>query len=117
MQQTCGRRQLTHEAEHGEPSRDGYGFCDRHPVDAVHEIDDIDEPDAANKDDRSVQPPRKYRYDTHLVREGCDDGHDRYRLQDQTRDRFKRAHVIGCTDKRKANRRYKDDRESQLFVD
>jgi len=67
------------------------GFDNGHPINAVHEIDGVDEPHSADKHNRAVKPPRDCRNNPHYRWNRInDDGHSE-RLQYEARNRFQRT--------------------------
>jgi hypothetical protein len=59
----------------------GHDFGDRHPVDAIHEVDEIDQPNAPNERQRAVQLSGDGGYNAHLMWKSGDDGGKRRSLQ------------------------------------
>ena len=51
-------------------------FGNGHPVDAVHEIDEVDQPYPAEKKPGAFEPPRHLRQHAQLIGKGRDEGAD-----------------------------------------
>ena len=78
--------------------RDKFGDC--HPVDAVHEIGEIDEPEAGDEQHRALDPPRKEWRDTQVQGQAHDHGGDRERLQNEPRADADAPHIVGRSNQR-----------------
>jgi hypothetical protein len=64
------------EAEQDDCTGHRYKFGNGHPVDAVHEIDEVDQPYPAEKKAGTFEPPRYVRQGAQLMGEGRDEGAD-----------------------------------------
>ena len=82
-----------------------------HPVNAIHEVDEVDEPQSTDEQNQTFQAPRQIRGDAQVLRQRKDDGGDDQRLQQQTRHNGKRADVIDRADARHCHRGADDDRQ------
>ena len=78
-----GRREISERAEQHQRCGDWNHLGDGHPVDPVHEVDQIDEPQAGQKQNRSLDPQRTGRNDPKLARYRIENRADRQPLQDQ----------------------------------
>ena len=104
-------RQRSERSEDRKAGGDRQHFRDGHPVDAVHEIHEVEKPDAGHEHERSLDPPRQCRNDRHVGRNGRDHRGDRDPLQEQARDHLDRPDVVGRADERDQNGRRKNRRE------
>jgi hypothetical protein len=82
------------QAEQSQARCNGHDFGDRHPVDAIHEIDEIDQPNAPNERQRAVQPSGDGGYNAHLMWKSGDDGGNRRSLQHEAGEGPKRTHIV-----------------------
>jgi hypothetical protein len=92
----------------------GHDFGDRHPVDAIHEIDEIDQPNAPNERQRAVQPPGDGGYNAHLMWKSGDDGGNRRSLQHEAGEGPKRTHIVYHANQGEADGRCQEDCKLQL---
>ena len=92
------RSERTEKAKHQNRASHRYDFRDGHPVDPVHEIDQVDEPYATEKKAGAFDRPRQLRDDFQLGRERRDHGADGDALHRQPRRGRQGAHVVHDAD-------------------
>ena len=81
----AARRHDAENTEYGERGGDRNDFRHGHPVEAVHEIHEIDEPQAADDERKALDPPRQQGNDAQFGRQRQDHRRDGERLQQQPR--------------------------------
>ena len=97
------RRQGAEPSDHGQRRRDRHDLGDRHPIEAVHEIYEVDEPQPADDEQDALGPPRHERHDAQFMWECVNHERDRQRLQQQAGGDRDRANVIGGAHARDQN--------------
>ncbi len=88
-------RHRTEQRENVDAGRDRHGLRHGDPVDAVHEVDEIDEPQQRDGLDGPLDDERHDRQRTQVRRHRRDDGDDRDGLQRKARQRRQREDVVG----------------------
>ena len=104
-------RQCTQKAENHESRADRQYFGDRHPVDAVHEIHEVEKPDSADEQKRPLDPPGQIRNDGRIVRDRRDHRRHRDRLQQQSGSDVDGADIVDRADERDQDDRRKNGRD------
>ncbi len=110
-------RKGAHPPEQDEACCHGHDFGNRHPVDAVHEVHDIDQPDAADEHEGPVEPPWPRRHDSEFGWKGCNDRGDGSCLQDQAGPGFHRATIINRANQCESCSRQENDGKRRYVAD
>ena len=89
---------------------DRHDFGDGHPVQAVHEVDEVDKPEPGQQQQAAFDPERAGRNDPQIVRRRKNDGGDGEPLQHQPRQHRNGFDVIGKADDGDEQRRARKPR-------
>ncbi len=87
---------------------DRHDLGHRHPVDAVHEVEQVDEPHAAEKQERAIEPLRHLRHRLKFMRQRGDHDADRQALGRQPDRRRQGADIVETADQGQQHRRRGD---------